>query len=297
MTPPSKQQPAMPHPQAEDASELQAVTERYARRAVSDAAEDRYSALLPEVWQMLHERQALMLRELRRFLQAQAQAQAQAQRQNLQDSEHGVQLAPPPHLQPLTQPLTPAEAQSSPQPLTLADLQLVEVGCGTGGNLLELLRLGFAPQHLQGLELLPARHSVARACLPASTTVWLGDASHAPIAPASQHLVLQSTVFSSLLDDHFQTQLAQAMWRWLRPGGAVIWYDICFNNPRNPDVRGVPLKRVLQLFPAASVRSHKLTLAPPLARVVCGWHPALYRLFNSLPLLRTHRLVWLSKPQ
>jgi hypothetical protein len=45
------------------------------------------------------------------------------------------------------------------------------------------------------------------------------------------------------------------------------------------------------------VRSHKLTLAPPLARVVCGWHPALYRLFNSLPLLRTHRLVWLSKPR
>ena len=38
----------------------------------------------------------------------------------------------------------------------LPALRLTEVGCGAGGNLLELLRLGFDPAHLQGLELLPA---------------------------------------------------------------------------------------------------------------------------------------------
>jgi hypothetical protein len=36
-------------------------------------------------------------------------------------------------------------------------LRLTEVGCGSGGNLLELLQLGFAPAHLQGIELLPER--------------------------------------------------------------------------------------------------------------------------------------------
>ena len=39
----------------------------------------------------------------------------------------------------------------------LSALHLLEVGCGAGGNLLELLRLGFAPAHLRGIELLPAR--------------------------------------------------------------------------------------------------------------------------------------------
>ena len=36
-------------------------------------------------------------------------------------------------------------------------------------------------------------------------------------------------------------------------------------------------------------------LAPPIARVVSRWHPSLYTLFNTLPLLRTHVLAWLAK--
>jgi hypothetical protein len=71
-----------------------------------------------------------------------------------------------------------------------------------------------------------------------------GDATLADIAPASQDLVLQSTVFSSLLDDAFQQRLADAMWRWLKPGGAVVWYDFTVDNPRNRDVRGVPVARM-----------------------------------------------------
>jgi SAM-dependent methyltransferase len=178
----------------------------------------------------------------------------------------------------------------------MRDLTLLEVGCGAGGNLLELLRLGFSPAHLQGLELLPERFEQARACLPSSTRLWLGDASQAPVAPSSQDLVLQSTVFSSLLDDAFQAQLAQRMWAWLKPGGAVIWYDFTVNNPRNRDVRGVPLQRVRELFPHAHISSRRVTLAPPLARALCRVHPLLYGVFNRLPLLRTHRLVWLHKP-
>lgn len=177
----------------------------------------------------------------------------------------------------------------------LADKCLVEVGCGGGGNLLELLRLGFEPQHLMGLELLPERHARARQVLPAATPVWLGDASQAPVEPASQDFVLQSTVFSSLLDDRFQHHLAAAMWSWLKPGGAVIWYDFTVDNPRNADVRGVPLARLRQLFPHARLAVERVTLAPPLARAVCRVHPRLYGVFNALPWLRTHVLVLLNK--
>ncbi len=235
--------------------EAQAVAARYARRAAhsSSAGADRYSALRPEVWQTLHERQRVLL---------------------------GLFAA---------------------QGITdLATLRLTEVGCGSGGNLLELLRLGFAPAHLLGVELLPERHAQARQVLPAATPLWLGNAAdpaQVPIEPASQDLVLQSTVFSSLLDDAFQQQLANAMWRWLRPGGAVLWYDFCVNNPRNPDVRGVPMTRVHSLFPAARIIARRVTLAPPLARVLCRLHPKLYTLFNLLPLLRTHRLAWIEKPR
>jgi hypothetical protein len=103
-------------------------------------------------------------------------------------------------------------------------------------------------------------------------------------------------VFSSLLDDAFQQRLAAAMWKWLKPGGGVLWYDFTVDNPRNRDVRGVPRARIAALFPEATVDSRRVTLAPPLARAVCRVHPGLYTLFNALPPLRTHLLCWLGKP-
>lgn len=178
----------------------------------------------------------------------------------------------------------------------LSARRVTEVGCGAGANLLELLRFGFTPESLTGIELLPQRHAQARAVLPAAVTLHLGDALTAGIEPASQDVVLQATVFSSLLDKGFQQALADAMWRWVKPGGGVLWYDFTFDNPRNPDVRGVRLSRVRELFPQGRLRAQRVTLAPPLARALCRLHPALYTAANTVPLLRTHVLCWIGKP-
>jgi len=115
----------------------------------------------------------------------------------------------------------------------LGVLRLLEVGSGGGGNLLELLQLGFQPQHLAGVELLPERHAAARARLPEAVQLTCGDASALPLAAASVDIVLVSTVFSSLLDDAFQQRLAGAIWRWVKPGGGVLWYDFTVDNPNN----------------------------------------------------------------
>jgi SAM-dependent methyltransferase len=178
----------------------------------------------------------------------------------------------------------------------LATKRLLEVGCGSGANLLELLRLGFAPEHLTGVELLPERHAAARHVLPAALALQVGDALQLALEPESQDAVFAATVFSSLLDDAFQQRLADAMWRWVKPGGGVLWYDFTVDNPRNPDVRGVPLRRVRELFPRGRLQARRVTLAPPIARAVTRVHPSLYTLFNTVPLLRTHVLAWIGKP-
>lgn len=178
----------------------------------------------------------------------------------------------------------------------LGHVELIEVGSGDGGNLLEWLRLGCAPERVSGIELLPERHALASARLPASIRLTLGDAAEAAVKRASCDIVFASTVFSSLLDDAFQHSLADAMWSWVKPGGGVLWYDFTVNNPRNPDVRGVPLQRVRVLFPQGRVHARRVTLAPPIARRVTQVHPALYSLFNAIPLLRTHALAWIEKP-
>jgi SAM-dependent methyltransferase len=179
---------------------------------------------------------------------------------------------------------------------SLANLRLVEVGSGVGGNLIDFLRMGFYPEHLTGIELLPERVAQARRVLPKEVHLRTGDAASAQIADASLDIVFQAVVFSSILDDNFQQQLANAMWRWTKRGGGVLWYDFVYDNPSNPDVRGVPLRRVRELFPEGRVNASRVTLAPPIARRVTAWHPVLYTLFNALPVLRTHVLCWIEKP-
>lgn len=178
----------------------------------------------------------------------------------------------------------------------LRQLRLVDVGCGYGGHLLDFLRMGLAPQHLTGVELLDERVALARTRLPATVHLHHGDASTAPLQPGSQDLVFQSVVFSSLLDDRFQQAVAERMWSWLKPGGWILWYDFVYGNPRNPDVRAVPVERVRALFPQGEYHGRRVTLAPPISRRVCRLHPGLYGVFNALPPLRTHVLAWIRKP-
>lgn len=176
---------------------------------------------------------------------------------------------------------------------SLADRPLLEVGCGSGGNLLDLLRLGATPAQLTGIELLPERAAAARAVLPIGAQLIEGDACAAPITPASQQAVLAFTVFSSLLDPAYRQHFARTLWRWVAPGGGVLVYDFVVNNPHNRDVRKVPLAELQALFPESKLHSRRITLAPPLARRL---PPALISTASLLPPLRTHRLTWAVKP-
>ncbi len=130
--------------------------------------------------------------------------------------------------------------------------------------------------------------------------ISIGDAAaiESPVSLASQDVVYQSTVFTSLLNDAFQQRLADRMWAWVRPGGGVLWYDFTVNNPRNPDVRGVPVARVRELFPCGPI-----TRAPlDVGTTDCshGHSTAPRRCIPSsthVPWLRTHVLAWIEKPR
>ena len=178
----------------------------------------------------------------------------------------------------------------------VSEARVLEIGCGIGANLLDLIRLGFRPANLAGNDLLPDRVAQARRRLPAEVAVLLGDATALDLDGESFDVVLQSTVFSSILDDAFQERLAARMWDLARPGGGILWYDATWDNPSNPDFRGVPVPRIRRLFPHGIVRSWRITLAPPIGRRLCRVWPPLYHVANTVPFLNSHVLCWIRKP-
>lgn len=178
----------------------------------------------------------------------------------------------------------------------LRDKQILEIGCGNGSNLLEFILLGAAPERMTANELLEDRLADARRKLPAAVTIMPGNALELPIADQSFDLVVQSTVFSSILNTDFRHQLAARMMKMLRPGGAILWYDFVVNNPKNPDVSGVRLRDVKAMFPGCEFEIRRVTVAPPLARRLGPFTAIAYPLLSFVPFLKTHVLCLITKP-
>jgi len=171
---------------------------------------------------------------------------------------------------------------------------VLEMGCGHGGVLPELLRWGAEPARLHGCDLLPHRVAQARPRLPAATSLAVADGGALPYPSDRYHLVLQFTVFTSVLDDGLRRRLAQEMWRVLRVGGAVLWYDFRVQG-RNPAVRAIRPPEVRALFPQGTFTSRRVTLAPPITRRLAGWTWLGCEILARIPWLRTHDLMLIRK--
>ena len=178
----------------------------------------------------------------------------------------------------------------------MSNLHILDVGCGDGNMLRQFLQWGATPERLAGIELRPEPVQKALHLNP-NLDVRCGSATELSWPDASFDLVCQHTVFTSILDSAMKQQIAAEMSRVLRPGGAVLWYDFMYNNPRNLDVRGVKAAEIRALFPGFEIHLRRITLAPFVARRLPeSLLPVLYPLLAAIPLLRTHYLGLLVKP-
>jgi SAM-dependent methyltransferase len=171
----------------------------------------------------------------------------------------------------------------------------LEVGFGRLGWLADLMGLGLRCFDLHGIELDSSRAEVAKAAFP-SADLRVGDAAEMPWSDEMFRLVVVSTVLTSILDPVVRQAVADEVARVLRPGGAILWYDFRVDNPSNPNVRGISKAELKTLFPGFGHHLRTVTLAPPLARRVVPVSWTLATLLECLPLLRTHILGVLVKP-
>jgi SAM-dependent methyltransferase len=170
----------------------------------------------------------------------------------------------------------------------------LEVGCGTVGWLADLISWGVRERDLHGIDIDALRITRAKEILPAAD-FRVEDAARLPWDNDTFSLVISSTLFTSVLDPRVRCLIAGEIVRVLAPGGALLWYDFAYNNPANPNVRGVSRTEIRNLFPQLVGTIRSVTLAPPLARLIAPRSRTLATLLETIPFLRTHLLAVLIK--
>ncbi|MBK6732979.1 MAG: class I SAM-dependent methyltransferase [bacterium] len=177
----------------------------------------------------------------------------------------------------------------------LSQTRALDVGCGGGYWLRRMIDWGVDPANAHGLDLLPDRVERALTRLPAACDIRQADARAIPWPDGHFGLVSQFVMFSSVLSREVRAAIASEMLRVAAPGGLILWYDFHVDNPRNPDVKGVRMGEVRRLFPGAEIEARRVTVAPPLARVLLPRFAVVYNLVRLVPGVRTHWVAVIRK--
>jgi ubiquinone/menaquinone biosynthesis C-methylase UbiE len=172
---------------------------------------------------------------------------------------------------------------------------ILDVGCGTGQWLRDFIKWGARPENVTGIDLLPDRVIRARRLCPPGVHIQCASAAQLPFSDGTFDLVLQSTVFTSILDSDLKRRVATEMTRVVKPEGFILWYDYHVTNPRNNDVRGVKRKEINHLFPSCRIDLQRITLLPPLARLVAPYSYLACYLLEKFSPLCTHYLGVIRK--
>lgn len=199
----------------------------------------------------------------------------------------------------------------------LSNAKVLEVGCGSGHILQRFIEFG--AEEASGIELMENRVAMARQRYP-RLHVQQGDAASLPYSAGTFDVVMQFMCISSVLDKKVRKQIANEMWRVLRPGGVFMSYDL---RPPSKTYRVIrsTLGRINRFFVTSKSRDsdhatpidplgleefrswglgvemkvYSLSLDFKLAKVARHCRP-LAELLASLPWLRTSFLIVLRKP-
>jgi len=176
----------------------------------------------------------------------------------------------------------------------LQSKRILEIGCGGGRWLRDLIQWGAAPDRLYGIDLLEDRIKAAQQ-LNSNIHYATDNAEELDFPDKHFDIVLLATCLTSVLDQRMKRRIAAEALRVLRDDGMVLWYDFRYDNPRNPDVKGIKKKEIMELFGDCTCHFTLVTLAPPITRVLAPISWLGCEMLARIPFLKTHYLVVVRK--
>lgn len=171
----------------------------------------------------------------------------------------------------------------------------LEVGCGTGNNLSQLISFGVEPKNLTGNDIYEPSLEIAKNRLPSCVELRQGNFVDLKYEKKFD-VILFSTVLSSILDTDLRKECINKAYDLLNKDGIVVIYDFTYNNPKNKDVQKVVFHDFFSpgcpKYSKSSVK--RITLAPPIARRLENF-PFLIKLFEKIKILNTHMICCFKK--
>jgi ubiquinone/menaquinone biosynthesis C-methylase UbiE len=162
---------------------------------------------------------------------------------------------------------------------------VLDVGCGWGGDLYQLIRLKYDPTRITGIDIMSDRIAEARKLYPQMCFVQ-GDASRMEFGAGVFDLVFESTMFATLPDAELSAGIAGEMVRVCTPGGYLLLVDWRIPKFGDRNYRALTRRRLKTLF-ALGKKTDLLgtfpgALVPPLGRFLSKWLPGSYFAAASL---------------
>src|SRR5262249_53673559 len=146
---------------------------------------------------------------------------------------------------------------------SLKGQRILDIGCGSGGNLRRMIDFGAEPQNCFGIDLFRKALAGGKS-VNSGVSLLEGTAAELPFANEEFDFVFQFTVLTAVLDAALKQSIVKEARRTLRQGGYFIWYDFAFSNPKNPNVRGIGRREIAGLLEGFRLEFQKVTLAPPI---------------------------------
>jgi len=176
----------------------------------------------------------------------------------------------------------------------LENKKIIDVGCGNGSWLRDFVQWGARPENLSGVDLLEERIKEARQLNP-NIGYECANVEKLSFPDNKFDMVVISMCLSSIFDKKMKKNIAREALRVLKDDGLILWHDFRFDNPWNPDVKGIEKKEVKELFGNCKYDFNLVTLAPPIVRFFAPISWLACELLVMIPFLKTHYMVIIRK--